>query len=95
MDTDKKPQAEPADSSAQKYWKANLKLIGLCLSLWAFFSFGCAILFRGILSSIQFGGTDISFWFAQQGSIISFIAIIFFYSWKMNALDKKHGLEEE
>ncbi|EEX38070.1 hypothetical protein VIB_000440 [Vibrio metschnikovii CIP 69.14] len=49
---------------------------------------------RPMLADIHIGGTDLGFWFAQQGSIITFIAIIFIYAWKMNKLDKKFGVEE-
>lgn len=81
-------------SNAAEYWKANVRLITGCLIVWAFVSYGCAILFRPLLASIQIGGTDLGFWFAQQGSILTFIALIFFYAWRMNQLDKKFGLEE-
>ena len=52
------------------YWSANKRLITVCLVIWALASFGAAILFRPLLSSIGVGGTDLSFWFAQQGSIL-------------------------
>lgn len=81
-------------SPAAQYWSANLRLILGCLVVWAFVSYGCAILFRPLLAGIQFGGTDLGFWFAQQGSILSFIGLIFFYAWKMNKLDKKFDLGE-
>ncbi|WP_280563023.1 MULTISPECIES: DUF4212 domain-containing protein [unclassified Chromohalobacter] len=81
-------------SNAEAYWKANVRLITGCLIVWAFVSYGCAILFRPLLASIPIGGTDLGFWFAQQGSILTFVALIFFYGWRMNKIDKKFGLEE-
>ena len=81
------------DDSA--YWKANIRLVTICLVIWALVSFGAGILFRPLLSGITIGGTDLGFWFAQQGSIIVFIALIFFYAFRMNALDRKHGVDEE
>lgn len=81
-------------SNAEAYWKANVRLISGCLIVWAFVSYGCAILFRPLLASIPIGGTDLGFWFAQQGSILTFVALIFFYGWRMNKIDKKFGLEE-
>ncbi|WP_104202730.1 DUF4212 domain-containing protein [Billgrantia saliphila] len=81
-------------SNATAYWKANLRLITGCMIVWAFVSYGCAILFRPLLSGIPVGGTDLGFWFAQQGSILTFIVLIFFYAWKMNRLDKQFGLGE-
>ena len=76
------------------YWSANLKLIRNILIIWAFVSFGCGILFRPLLSSVAIGGTDLGFWFAQQGSILVFIALIFYYAFRMNALDRKYGADE-
>lgn len=79
---------------AKAYWSANLRLIYGCLAVWATVSFGFGILLRPMLSGIAVGGADLGFWFAQQGSILTFVALIFFYAWRMNRLDRKYGLEE-
>ncbi len=84
----------PSQDSSD-YWKANVRLILICLFIWALGSYGCGILFRPLLAGIKFGGADLGFWFAQQGSIITFIILIFFYAWRMNKLDKQYGLDEE
>ncbi len=83
------------NETTSAYWKANIRLITMCLIVWAFVSFGLGILFRPMLSGIAVGGTDLGFWFAQQGSIYVFLALIFFYAFRMNALDKEHGAEED
>jgi len=77
------------------YWKANLRLIQWSLVIWATVSFGFGILLRPLLSGIKVGGTDLGFWFAQQGSILVFLALIFFYAWRMNKLDRQHGVDEQ
>lgn len=77
------------------YWAANKRLITICLVIWALASYGFAILLRPLLSGIAVGGTDLGFWFAQQGSILVFLVLIFFYAWRMNKLDKEHGVDEE
>jgi putative solute:sodium symporter small subunit len=82
------------DSSAA-YWKANVRLIAWSLVIWALVSFGFGILLRPVLSGISVGGTDLGFWFAQQGSILVFLVLIFFYAWRMNKLDAEHGVGEE
>ncbi|NBX41874.1 MAG: DUF4212 domain-containing protein [Rhodobacteraceae bacterium] len=79
--------AEKANNS--EYWAAN------CLVVWALCSYGFAILFRPMLSGIAVGGTDLGFWFAQQGSILVFLILIFFYASRMNKLDKEYGVDEE
>ncbi|OCW95684.1 DUF4212 domain-containing protein [Alishewanella sp. HH-ZS] len=80
--------------NAAAYWSVNLRYISISLFVWALVSYGFAILLRPMLAGISVGGTDLGFWFAQQGSIITFIAIIFIYAWKMNKLDKEFGVEE-
>jgi putative solute:sodium symporter small subunit len=88
------PRAVPV-RSAKEYWSANLRIIGICLAIWALVSFGFAIILRPLLSGIAVGGTDLGFWFAQQGSMIIFVALIFFYAWRMNRLDREFGVDEE
>jgi len=81
--------------SDKDYWSANVRIILISLVIWAVVSFGFGILLRPLLSGIAVGGTDLGFWFAQQGSIIVFLALIFNYAWRMNKLDAKFGVEEE
>ena len=86
-----------ADNQSDKtaYWSANIRIVTWCLVIWAVVSFGFGILLRPMLSGIAVGGTDLGFWFAQQGSILVFLALIFFYAWRMNKLDAEHGVEED
>ncbi len=81
-------------SSSNAYWSANIRIISICLVIWFMCSFGFGILLRPMLSGIAIGGTDLGFWFAQQGSILVFLVLIFFYAWKMGKIDAEHGVEE-
>ncbi|UYZ68692.1 DUF4212 domain-containing protein [Moraxella bovis] len=83
----------PAD--AQGYWRANVRIIIGCLVVWAVVSLGFAVLLRPALMGISFMGTDLGLWFGQQGAILTFVALIFFYAWRMNKLDKQYGVEED
>ncbi len=56
---------------------------------------GAAILFVDTLDQVRFFGFKLGFWFAQQGSEIIFVILIFVYIYLMNKLDKKYGFEEE
>ncbi len=87
-------QAHDTAKSDAGYWAANVRIILISLVIWALVSFGFGILLRPMLSGISVGGTDLGFWFAQQGSILVFLGLIFFYAWKMNKLDKEFGVEE-
>jgi putative solute:sodium symporter small subunit len=82
-------------NKAQEYWRTNLKLVVGCLIVWFIVSFGAGILFHDVLNNIRIGGYKLGFWFAQQGSMYVFIALIFFYSIRMNKIDHKFGVEEE
>ncbi len=84
-----------SDDDKTAYWKENLSLLAKLLVIWFVVSFGCGILFVDVLNNIQFFGFKLGFWFAQQGAIYVFVALIFVYMAKMNALDKKYGVEEE
>ena len=83
------------NTSNNGYWSANMRIISISLVIWALVSFGFGILLRPLLSGISVGGTDLGFWFAQQGSILVFLAIIFFYAFWMNRVDRDHGVDEE
>ena len=80
--------------SANAYWQANVRIIIICLVIWALVSFGFGIVLRPMLSGIAVGGTDLGFWFAQQGSILIFIVLIFWYAARMNRLDREYGVDE-
>ena len=67
------------------YWKENLRIIFILLSIWFLVSFGFGIIFSDWLDQFKIGGFKIGFWFAQQGSIL-----IFIYVHLMNKLDKKY-----
>lgn len=73
------------------YWKKNLQYLGILLAIWFIVSYGCAILFVDFLDKIKIGGFGLGFWFAQQGSIYVFVALIFIYVFLMNRLDKRHS----
>jgi len=79
----------------QSYWKANLRLMSICLSIWFVVSFLFGIILVEPLNNFHLGGYKLGFWFAQQGSIYTFVALVFFYSYRMNKLDKKFGVHED
>jgi putative solute:sodium symporter small subunit len=68
--------------------------MGCLLVVWFAVSYGCGILFVDQLDEIRIGGFKLGFWFAQQGSIYVFVALIFFYVWKMNKIDREFDLDE-
>ena len=83
--------------SAQEYWKRNLRLLIAFLAIWWVVSYGAGIIWVDTLDANTIPGTGfkLGFWFAQQGSIYVFVALIFIYSWMMNRLDKEFGVHED
>ena len=72
-----------------------MRLVATCLAIWFLVSFGFGILLRDWLDRVQIGGFRLGFWFAQQGSIYVFVALIFYYARRMAAIDREHGVDED
>lgn len=78
----------------QAYWRENLKIMAILLTIWALVSYGAGIVFVDQLNQVSFLGVPLGFWFAQQGAIVIFVILIFIYVKWMDRLDKKYGVEE-
>lgn len=80
---------------ASAYWKANLNLLIKLLAIWFIVSYGFGIILVEQLNAIHLGGYPLGFWFAQQGSIYTFLALVFYYAKKMNQLDREFDVHED
>ncbi|OOF20994.1 hypothetical protein BZJ19_14205 [Salinivibrio proteolyticus] len=80
---------------AKAYWDRNVKLMISLMVVWFIVSFGCGILFVDALNTIQIAGYKLGFWFAQQGSIYTFLGIIYVYARQMRKLDREFGVDDE
>ena len=76
------------------YWRRNLLYIVSLLAIWAAVSYGASILFAEALDAFRIGGFPLGFWFANQGSILTFVVLTFVYVKLMNDLDRKFGVYE-
>lgn len=81
-------------SDRNEYWRRNLRYVVMLLIVWFVVSYGCGILFADTLDRIQIAGFKLGFWFAQQGSIYVFVALIFVYVYLMNRLDREFDVHE-
>jgi putative solute:sodium symporter small subunit len=86
---------EPS-ASESTYWRKNVSLVLTLLAVWFVVSYGAGILFAESLNRVRVPGTGfpLGFWFAQQGSIYVFVALIFVYVWRMNRFDREFGVDE-
>ncbi|UXD87066.1 DUF4212 domain-containing protein [Thalassolituus hydrocarboniclasticus] len=84
-----------SEDDKNAYWRKNLRLMFVLLVIWAVTSYGFGILFRPVLDMIPVGGVGLGFWFAQQGSIYVFLAIVAIYAKKMRELDREFGVDDD
>ena len=96
-DEEQKTPPPQRPSGASLYWKQSLNIVYVILSIWAVISLGCGILFRDFLDGAMppVGNAPFGFWMAQQGAIIGFLCLLVLYMLLMNALDRRHGFDEE
>ena len=81
--------------SAKNYWRANLYLLAKLLFVWFVVSFGFGILFVDWLDQYSFFGFKLGFWFAQQGAIYVFVALIFIYAWRIHTIERELGIDDD
>lgn len=84
----------PHKKNLKKYWKENVRYLGILLTIWFVVSYVFGILMVDQLNSIRLGGFKLGFWFAQQGAMYVFVILIFVYVRWMNKLDKKYNVNE-
>ena len=77
-----------------EYWKKNIRTVLGLLAIWFVVSYVFGILDVDALNTIRLGGFKLGFWFAQQGSIYTFVILIFVYVRLMNKLDKQYEVDE-
>jgi len=75
------------------YWKTNLRYVVILLMIWFAVSYGFSILLVDVLDQFRIFGFKLGFWFAQQGSIFTFVILIFVYVVLMKRLDNKFKAE--
>lgn len=87
---------ETNNNARRQYWTANLRLTLFLLTIWFVVSYVCGVLLVDQLNRIRIPGSGfkLGFWFAQQGSIYTFVVLIFVYSVVMNRVDRRFGVEE-
>lgn len=95
MTDNEKKTADTAAARARAYWRENVKLLLALLAVWFVVSFGAGVLFVDALNAIRIGGFKLGFWFAQQGSIVVFVILIFIYAARMKAIDRRFGASSE
>ena len=84
---------EVNSNEQKRYWKVNIRIMSILLSIWFLVSFGFSIIFVDKLNELNFFGFKFGFWWAQQGSIFTFVLLVFVYSILMNRVDREYQEE--
>jgi putative solute:sodium symporter small subunit len=82
------------DEHARAYWKANVRILTILMSIWFFISFVCGILLADFLDNFRFAGFKLGFWIAQQGSIYVCVILILVYLVWMDRLDARYSRDK-
>ena len=82
------------ESERREYWRTNLRLMSVLLAVWFVVSYLFGILLVQPLNNIVINGFPLGFWFAQQGSIVTFVILIGVYVWRMDRLDDEYGVSD-
>jgi putative solute:sodium symporter small subunit len=77
----------------EEYWSRNLRITAILLSIWFLVTF-VASYFARELNEIVIFGFPLGFYMGAQGALIVYVAIIGYYAWYMNRLDKEYGVSE-
>ena len=85
--------ASTPPSEASAYWRANLRIMTVLLSVWFACSYLLGIVLVEPLNQVKLGGFPLGFWFAQQGSILVFVVLILVYALWMDRLDRRYGVD--
>ena len=88
-----RPPTAPLDWR-RRYWKKNVRLMVILLAVWFTVSFIFGILLIEPLNTIVIAGFPLGLWFAQQGSIFTFLLIILVYALVMDRIDDEFGVAE-
>ena len=78
--------------SHRQYWRKNLNITAVLLGVWFVVTFVVTYFARDL--NFNFFGWPFSFWVAAQGSLVVYVAIIWYYAHYMNKLDQEHGVAE-
>lgn len=78
----------------QEYWRKNLRVTAILLFIWFFVTFVIGYFARN-LTEISLLGFPFPFYMAAQGSLLVYLAIVWYYVHCMNQLDSEYGEHDD
>ncbi len=83
-----------AQTNAELHWSKTSKLMVLMMCLWIFFSF-IVHMFVVPLNNIRILGFPLGFYMASQGSLVIFVALLFWFAGAQDKIDRESGFAED
>ncbi len=83
-----------SEETAVRHWRRTRALMWTTLAIWFLASFVVHFFARD-LNEIKIIGFPLGFYMAAQGSLIIFVALIFWFARKQNQIDEECGVAEE
>ena len=87
--------SELTERQRQEYWRYNVKLTTVLLSIWFVVTFLISGLWAGYLNQWTIIGFPLGYYMAAQGSLAIFVIEIAIYAKLMNKKDEEYGIREE
>jgi putative solute:sodium symporter small subunit len=83
-----------AQGNGERHWARTSTLMWTMLALWIFFSFVLHF-FVGALNQVKILGFPLGFYMAAQGSLIVFVAMLFWFAKAQDKIDREEGFAED
>ena len=80
--------------NVEAHWADTQKLTYIMIGLWLFFGF-VVHMFVVPLNKIVSLGFPLGFYMAAQGSLIAFVAMLFWFAGAQDKVDRQYGFAEE
>ena len=80
-------------SNKEKHWEKTKWLMILTLAIWFFFGY-VVFMFGSSLNAASFLGYPLAYYMCAQGSIVSFVILIFWFANRQEKIDEEFGFTE-
>ena len=87
--------ADLSERQKQEYWRYNIKLTTILLTIWFVVTYLISGLWAGWLNQFSFLGFPLGYYMAAQGALAIFVIEIAVYAKLMNKKDVEFGIREE
>lgn len=84
---------EISEEVRERHWTKTRNLTFFVLAVWVVFAF-IVPWFARELNAFSFLGFELGYYMIVQGSLIIFVAVIWFQNWRQDAIDDEAGVGE-